>query len=170
MNVDDVPDPLSDLLRDDFTVLETKAVRDLHSFINVHGRLPIIRALLQESPGANQFVAGLLRDPRVVVAPEEDEVRVDGVALAGPGVGGGAPDLLAPLVVGDHVHFVLGEVEDLLDADRRLDERCRSPGGVFGETHDKADEAVEEVRGDEVGQSFDDGTSYVGGAGDSEEG
>lgn len=175
MVVDDILDPAAHFLRHGLTMLQAEPMRDL-PIIDKHCRLPWILgrrvSLLQryaDSASADQFVPRLPRDPCVVTAPEEDEVGVDGVALVGAGFGGGTPDLLAPLVVGDHVHFVFGEVEDFLDAHGGLDERGGGAGGVLGEPHDEADEVVEDVGGNQVQQGFDYGAGHVCGAGDAEE-
>lgn len=173
--VNDILDPVPHFLRYGLTMLQAEAVGD-PPVVDNHSRLPFLlerrvhpfqrRA---ETPGADQFVPRLPRDPCVVAAPEEDEVGVDGVAFVGAGFGSGAPDFLTPFVVGDHVHFILGEIEGFLDADGGLNERGGGAGGVLGEAHDEPDEVVEDVGGDRIQQAFDNGAGYECGARDAEE-
>lgn len=176
MVVNDILHPTPYFLRHDLAMLQAEPVRD-PSLINQHCRFPFVLGgetccLLQRRSipaGLYEIIARLPRDPGVVLAPEEDEVGVDGVFAVGARIGGGAPDLLAPLVVGDHVHFVLGEEEHLFDADGGFDERGGGAGGVLGEPHDETDEVVDDVGGDEVHEGFDDRAGYMRGTGDAEE-
>lgn len=176
---DDVLHPRTYLLGDNLAMLDAKGMRD-PLVVDKHARFPGIDGRNARGGGyrreggsgfglgidvatcGNEVVACLLGDPSVALAPEEDEVGVDGVVTVGAGFGGGAPDFFAPFVVGDHVEFVFSKVQDSFDARGAFDEGCCGSSGVFGETHDCSDEVVEHVCWNEVGESFDESICYLG--------
>jgi len=79
------------------------------------------------SPGSDQVVSGMVRDPPVLVkheqglcysvhsntypmAPIEDQIEVRGVLTIGAGGGSCTPNLFSPSISSDHLHFIFGEI------------------------------------------------------------
>lgn len=96
---DNLLDPSAHLLGNHLTMPDTEAMRDL-LVVDPHSRFPAVgwggdfgseggggrgNFGSPEPAGGDEVVAGLLGNPCVFLAPEEEEVGVDGVFAVGAG-------------------------------------------------------------------------------------
>ncbi len=79
------------------------------------------------SPGFDQVVSGMVRNPLVLVkceqglcysvhpktyamTPIEDQIGIGGVLTVGTGCSSCTPNLFSPFISSDHLHFIFSEV------------------------------------------------------------